>query len=135
MGDSNRRHESGRRSGKPVASEGGPGPQADVLGICPDGTARAVNMEKRSHLHGEKTLCLGRASFPLRVHARIFCGDLKMETSAKGPVQGSLGERCGKSVMREGRLVRIQESSSPTRSLKVGAEKVRVAEGIGRLLS
>lgn len=118
-----------------MGSERGPGPQDDVLGICPEGTARAVNMEKRSHLHGEKTLCLGRASFPLRVHARILCGDLKTETSAKGPVQGSLGERCGKSVVREGHLVRIQESSSPTRSSKVGAENVRVAEGIGKLFS
>lgn len=107
MGDPNRRQESGRGRGKLVGSEGGTGPQAEVLGICPEGTARAANMEKRSHLHGEKTLCLRRASFPVRALTRIFCGDGKMETPAKAPVQCSSGERCRKTATREGDLVRI----------------------------
>lgn len=56
--DHNRRQESGRGRGKPEGSEGGTGPQAEVLVIHPEGRARAVNMDKRSHLCGEKTLCL-----------------------------------------------------------------------------
>lgn len=45
----------------------------------------------------------------------------------------SADERCRKSAMKEGDLVRIQESRNPTRSLKVGAEKVRVDARISRL--
>lgn len=47
-----------------VGAAGGLGPQAEVPGICPEGAASAVTMEKQVQFHGESPLkCLCRVIF------------------------------------------------------------------------